>query len=284
MRAEFKMATTETRRARKVYVHPVVLFSIVDGFERRSEDAKRVIGTLLGSVEKSSIEIRSSFGVPHNESQDEVAIELEYAKSMFELHKKAHPNDEIVGWYATGSDVTEHSLLIHEYYSREASNPVHLTIDTTLKGAQMGIRAYQSCKMGVPGKTEGTIFSPVPCEVILNGPERVGVNWLQRTKSTARQSLKPLSEMQHVSSASETLLEMLESVVSYVDDVLAGKVPGDNSVGRELMDLVTSVPRMSKEEFESILNSNMQDLLMIVYLSGLCKTQISLGEKLATVL
>lgn len=28
--------------------------------------------------------------------------------------------------------------------------------------------------MGVPGKTEGTIFSPVPCEVILNGPERVG--------------------------------------------------------------------------------------------------------------
>ena len=31
-----------------------------------------------------------------------------------------------------------------------------------------------SCKMGVPGKTEGTIFSPVPCEVILNGPERVG--------------------------------------------------------------------------------------------------------------
>ena len=28
--------------------------------------------------------------------------------------------------------------------------------------------------MGVPGKTEGTIFSPIPCEVILTGPERVG--------------------------------------------------------------------------------------------------------------
>ena len=31
-----------------------------------------------------------------------------------------------------------------------------------------------SCKMGVPGKTEGTIFSPIACEVILTGPERVG--------------------------------------------------------------------------------------------------------------
>ena len=29
-------------------VHPTVLFSIVDSYERRNEDAKRVIGTLLG--------------------------------------------------------------------------------------------------------------------------------------------------------------------------------------------------------------------------------------------
>lgn len=66
------MAASESVRARKVFVHPMVLFSIVDGFERRSEDAKRVIGTLLGSVDKTSVEIRSCFGVPHNESEDEV--------------------------------------------------------------------------------------------------------------------------------------------------------------------------------------------------------------------
>ena len=69
------MALSETVRARKVFVHPVVLFSVVDGFERRSEDAKRVIGTLLGTIDKSSVEIRSSFGVPHNESEDEVSLQ-----------------------------------------------------------------------------------------------------------------------------------------------------------------------------------------------------------------
>lgn len=31
-----------------VKVHPVVLFQIVDAFERRNADSKRVIGTLLG--------------------------------------------------------------------------------------------------------------------------------------------------------------------------------------------------------------------------------------------
>ena len=33
-------------------VHPVVLFSVVDSYERRNEDAKRVIGTLLGMSEQ----------------------------------------------------------------------------------------------------------------------------------------------------------------------------------------------------------------------------------------
>ena len=74
---KFKMAASESVRARKVFIHPVVLFSIVDGYERRSEDAKRVIGTLLGSVDKTSVEIRSCFGVPHNESEDEVRSTVE---------------------------------------------------------------------------------------------------------------------------------------------------------------------------------------------------------------
>ena len=44
--------------------------------------------------------------------------------------------------YATGFDITEHSVLIHEYYSREAANPIHLTVDTALQSGKMNIRAY----------------------------------------------------------------------------------------------------------------------------------------------
>ncbi|EDO36347.1 predicted protein [Nematostella vectensis] len=271
-------------RASKVLIHPVVLFSVVDAFERRNEDAKRVIGTLLGTVDKGVVEIRSCFGVPHNESADEVAVELEYAKSMYELSQKANPNEQIVGWYATGSDVTEHSLLIHEYYSRETNNPVHMTVDTTLKGLKMGIKTYQSVKMGVPGKTEGTMFSQIPCEVKLTGPEKVGVDVLQRTKSTPKKAVSLISDMQHVTGATDRLLEMLETVITYVEEVLAGSVPADNVVGRDLTSFVNSVPKMTAEEFEAMLNSNMQDLLMIVYLSSLCKTQLALGEKLNAIL
>lgn len=59
----------------KVVIHPVVLFSIVDSYERRNEDSKRVIGTLLGTIDKNVVEIKSCFCVPHNESKDEVCID-----------------------------------------------------------------------------------------------------------------------------------------------------------------------------------------------------------------
>lgn len=47
-----------------------------------------------------------------------------------------------VSRYATGHDITEHSVLIHEYYSREAPNPIHLTVDTGLQNGRMSIKAY----------------------------------------------------------------------------------------------------------------------------------------------
>lgn len=96
--------------------------------------------------------------------------------------------------YATGFDITEHSVLIHEYYSREASNPVHLTIDTSLQSGKMNIRAYvrsghptgacgsvcdgvflwRSAQMGVPGKTVGVMFTPLSVKYIYYDRERIG--------------------------------------------------------------------------------------------------------------
>uniref|UniRef100_A0A1W2PP79 Eukaryotic translation initiation factor 3 subunit F n=1 Tax=Homo sapiens TaxID=9606 RepID=A0A1W2PP79_HUMAN len=58
---------------RVVRLHPVILASIVDSYERRNEGAARVIGTLLGTVDKHSVEVTNCFSVPHNESEDEVS-------------------------------------------------------------------------------------------------------------------------------------------------------------------------------------------------------------------
>ena len=43
-----------------VNVHPVALFTAVDSYERRSEDAKRVVGTLMGSFNNGVVEVRET--------------------------------------------------------------------------------------------------------------------------------------------------------------------------------------------------------------------------------
>ncbi|KAI2668734.1 Type I phosphatidylinositol 4,5-bisphosphate 4-phosphatase-B [Labeo rohita] len=244
-----------------VKIHPVVLASIVDSYERRNEGASRVIGTLLGTADKHSVEVTNCFSVPHNESEDEVAVDMEFAKNMYELHKKVSPSEVIIG-------------------CREAPNPIHLTVDTALQSNKMNIRAYVSSQMGVPGKTVGVMFTPLTVKYIYYDTERIGVDLLQRTRASPSRTNGLTTDLAQVGSAAGRIQEMLSTVLTYIEDVLSGKVMADNSVGRYLMDLVNKVPKITAEDFESMLNSNINDLLMVTYLANLTQAQIALNEKL----
>ena len=69
----------------------------------------------------------------------------------------------------------------------------------------------------------------------------------------------------------------------YVESVLAGQEEPDSTVGRALVNLVQSVPKMDPVKFEAMLNRNLRGLLMVIYLSSLTKTQLQLNEKLSMV-
>ncbi len=53
-----------------VKIHPTVIFSIVDSYERRNEKMTRVVGTLLGSNIQGNIEVTDSFVVPHRDGEE----------------------------------------------------------------------------------------------------------------------------------------------------------------------------------------------------------------------
>lgn len=64
----------------------------MDSQERRKEGAARIIRTLLRAVDKHSVEVNNCSSVPHNESKDDVVVDMKFAKNMYELHKKVSPN------------------------------------------------------------------------------------------------------------------------------------------------------------------------------------------------
>lgn len=175
----------------KIVIHPVVLFNIVDNFERRSENNKRVIGTLLGRYDKGTVFVTESFAVPHQESEEEVSMDMEYAMRIGDLQKKVcraipsvqcdatlrisfnnllifrqvNTNMYTVGWYSSGIIINEHSSLIHAFYKCQCPTPVHLTLDTHLKEQKMKINTHISSSIGVKNGTEGCIFTPVPYSI-----------------------------------------------------------------------------------------------------------------------
>lgn len=266
-----------------VKVHPVVLFQIADAYERRNADNNRVIGTLVGSVDKDSVEISNVFAVPHKEYEERVEVDLLYASDMYELNKKVAVNESCVGWFATGHEITSHSALIHDYYARETKDPVHLTVDTTLASGKLAVKAYVFIPIGVPNATSGSMFTPIPVEILAYEPEVTGLDLLHKTKFNKMRQAEPVPDLAKISEGTAKLEMMLEAVLQYVNNVTTGKEKPDNAVGRKLLDLVNSVPKMTPEEFEKMVNSNMKDLLMVIYLTQLTKTQLQLHEKLTAI-
>lgn len=228
------------------------------------------------------VEVSNCFCVPHKEYSDQVEAELNYAMDVYDLNRRVNSSESIVGWWATGNEVTNHSSVIHEYYSRECSNPIHLTLDTNLQGARMGLKGYICVQLGVPGGKSGCMFTPVAVEIVCYSPETVALQLCTKTLAAANRSrqVQPMLDLAQVAEASSKLNGLLDQVLNFVEDVLLGKVPPNNTVGRALLDLVHSVPHMNHEQFSEMFNSNVKDLLMVITLSQLIKTQLQLNEKL----
>ncbi len=95
----FELIINQCRRTpTNVTIHPVALFSILDHYLRRTEKQDRVLGTLLGTRNDSEVQVRSSFAVLHSETSEQVAVDMDYHRAMYDLHHKVNPKEVIVGW------------------------------------------------------------------------------------------------------------------------------------------------------------------------------------------
>jgi len=103
------------------------------------------------------------------------------------------------------------------------------------------------------------------------------------------------TSIQSLEGAMQKLLDLLEEASDFVDGVVASpdeaNLKANEEIGRKLADTVSEMPVMDtsmigKDEggaasnFDKMIHNNMQDLLMVSYLSDLTKTQLSVAEKL----
>ena len=79
---------------RDVAVHPLVLLSVVDHYNRVAKDTKkRSVGIILGEVRKGRVEATNSFAVPFEEDEKNADIwflDHSYLENMFRMFKKVN--------------------------------------------------------------------------------------------------------------------------------------------------------------------------------------------------
>lgn len=271
-----------------VIVQAQALFQILDHALRRDKGQQRVIGTLLGvrSEDGLEVEIKSAYGVPHDETEGEVVVGIDYNRSMYQLHKRANPKEVILGWYATSSELNILSGLMHDFYSQtEGTYPypaIHLTVQATDPLANIDVRTYISSPVGITDKstTGNCLFIPVPNEVRYSEIEKSGLDVIRKGKDDPSRIIELTSDIKNLENSIDEVLEMLERVSAYVSGVIAGQSAPNVAIGKFLLKNLSLVPSFSKDAWEKLFNSHLQDVLMVVYLANTVKTQLELTSRL----
>ncbi|KAJ8764058.1 hypothetical protein K2173_004951 [Erythroxylum novogranatense] len=277
-RTVLQFTPTPSSTSLSAKVHPLVIFNICDCYVRRSDQAERVIGTLLGSIlPDGTVDICNSYAVPHNESSGQVALDIDYHHNMLLSHQKVNPKEVIVGWYSTGLGVTGGSALIHDFYSREVPSPIHLTVDTGFRNGDTAIKAYVSVNLSLGENQLAAQFQEIPLDLRMVEAERVGFDILKTTTVD-----KLPNDLEGMETSMQRLLVLIDDIYKYVDDVVEGRALPDNDIGRYLAEAVSSLPILSPQVFDKLVNDNLQDNLLLLYLSSITRTQLSLAEKLNT--
>ena len=81
----------------------------------------------------------------------------------------------------------------------------------------------------------------------------------------------------------EKLLEVLDSLQGYVDDVVDGKKEALPSIGMMLSDALADI-NCPAEDLQALFKEKKQDLLAVSYLVALFQTQTKLSERLNCIL
>jgi translation initiation factor 3 subunit F len=221
-------------------------------------------------------------------------MNAEYHKQMYNAHRRINKKEEIVGWYSTtapnGACITNTSSVINTFYTKQCDDetPVHLVVDSTLTGDTMSVRGFVAKPIELGDATYADMFEEAKVEMVMSPAESTALfHMMNNEEGNAKQSWESSetvsgipTEKDAVANSVEQLLATLDELSAYVDGVVAGTTTAIPSVGIELSHALSSLQTYKQEEISSQLQSKVQDMLMIAYLSTLTKAQLKISEKL----
>lgn len=264
-----------------VVVHPLVLLSVVDHFNRMGKvgNMKRVVGVLLGSWRKGVLDVSNSFAVPFEEDDKDRNVwflDHDYLENMYGMFKKVNAREKIVGWYHTGPKLHVNDIAINELVRKYCNNSVLVIIDAKPRALGLPTEAYIAVEeVHDDGTPASKTFNHVPSEIGAEEAEEVGVEHLLRDiKDTTVGTLSQRVTNQLM--GLKGLHAKIEDIRSYLDQVVTGKLPINHAIIYQLQDIFNLLPDVSLPNFVKSVNVKTNDQMLVVYLAAMIRSVIAL--------
>eukprot|EP00297_Palpitomonas_bilix_P011924 CAMPEP_0113870168 /NCGR_PEP_ID=MMETSP0780_2-20120614/1938_1 /TAXON_ID=652834 /ORGANISM="Palpitomonas bilix" /LENGTH=331 /DNA_ID=CAMNT_0000855419 /DNA_START=174 /DNA_END=1169 /DNA_ORIENTATION=+ /assembly_acc=CAM_ASM_000599 len=267
---------------KSVVVHPLVLLSVVDHYNRVAlSTRKRVVGVLLGEIYKGKCDVKNSFAVPFDEDERDPTVwflDHLYLENMFAMFKKVTARERIVGWYSTGPKIRSNDLMIHELFKRYTKSPIYTILRVTTEEQEIPSEAYISVD---EVKDNGTkiehTFRNVPSEIGAIEAEEIGVEHLLR--DVKDQNVSTLAEkVQARAVGLGALKSRLKDIRDYLEEVATGKRSINHEITDNLQNIFNLLPNLNVEDMIRAFAVKTNDMMVILYISSLIRSIIALHD------
>jgi len=268
--------------AERVIVHPLVLLSVVDHYNRvgKVSSQKRVVGCLLGSMMKNGqLDVSNSFAVPFDEDEkdaDVYFLDHDYLEAMYTMFKKVNAKEKIVGWYHTGPKLHPNDIKINDIIKQYCPDSVLVIIDAHPKDLGLPTDAYVAVEeVHDDGTPTSKTFDHVKSEIGAEEAEEVGVEHLLRDiKDTTVGTLS-----QHLTTqvtALKTLHSKLLDISKYLALVGEGKLPVNHPIIYQLQDVFNLLPNLNVPELIKAFAVKTNDQNLVMYTASIIRAVIAL--------
>jgi len=264
-----------------VSVHPTVLLSVVDHYNRLAKDTKkRVIGTLMGEYgDKGVLEVTNCYAVPFEEDKNEPNIwffDHIYHEQMFNMMRKINSREKIIGWYSTGPDIKRNDIEINEILRRYNTNPAFVVIKVQdEKQISLPTEAYFSQEETDDNGKIQRQFVHVPSTFGATEAEEVGVEHLLRDIKDAGQGQLSRQVIDKINGLS-ALAGKLGEMRLYLENVISGKYKYNHQIIQNFQDIFNLLPNFQQENMIQQFQVKSNDYMYVLYVTSLIKSVISL--------
>lgn len=264
----------------EVVVHPIVLLSVVDHYNRLARGtSKRVVGTLLGEIQDGRLHITNSFGVLFEEDPRDPRVwflDHNYHENMFQMFKKVNTKERVVGWYSTGPKIMPCDLEIHEVYRQYCAEPVMVIVNPQPNELELPTDSYYSIEIPSDDKLFRRTFKHVPSSVGAFEAEEIGVEHLLRDIANADTTTLS-SRIGSKLTALQSLVSRLRDLASYITQVAEGKLPQNPEIIYQLQEIFNLLPSdMGYPELARAFNIEANDEMLALYMGSVMRVTMGL--------